>query len=107
MSIEVLAESLRLAVEGSFQVQGYRHEMIKYQVAGLSKTWLDTGLYVAKSSKQTGLKVELASSYASGDIERIDEQRNNAAQAAIRGICVRAMQQAVTIENNNRKRKLA
>lgn len=107
MNIETMAESLKLAVEAGFEVSEHRQTMIECQVAGLSKEWLDTALYVAGSSKQTGLKTDMAAALASGDVDRICEQRKYAQQAAIRGICVRAMRQAVTIENNNRKRKQA
>ncbi len=105
MNIEILSESLKMAVKESFVVGRQVAETITAQTEGMSQQDLEAGILMQKEKFDPDLKADLASAYCSADHIEIDFQRTRAEEAAKRHIFINAARRAVTIGNNKRKRR--
>lgn len=105
INIDVLGESLHMAMDKAFELQDYEVRTIECEVSRLTKSGLDLALEMVGNRHESGLKSDLLAAFAGGDKIEIGFQQKRAHEVARRGLYITAARRAVTIENGKRIRK--
>ncbi|MCA9337693.1 hypothetical protein KC951_03215 [Candidatus Saccharibacteria bacterium] len=86
MNLDILQESLNLAIDGLFEVEATLSEAIAVRVSCMDKYGLDQELERVRREQRSGLKVKVVAGLCSGDTTQIKSAQEIAQKQAVNGV---------------------